>query len=1413
MRRVVTLLIVCMLSLGPFAQGVDVGPEVSIQPSLEAIEEYPIVEDQPDSYELLSNIDGFFTENKGQKGESAGRFYCIGSPLSVALGDGWVRYLYSPSKSDLSVLMQINLKDSNDVQPIGIQTTGHYSNFFYGNDSSNWVTYVNNYYQVLYPDIYDGIDLVYSMQDGMLKYEFYVQPMTNPSIIQLEYSGIEGLQIDPITGDLLINTRAGKLRDMAPLSYQESIGERRVVESGFVKGSDNSISFSMGGYDQKERLVIDPGLIFSTYVGGSEDDGGGIQTDSEGNVIMAGNTYSTDFPNTTGAYDSSFNGGDSDGFVFKLKKDGSGLIFSTFIGGSKDDSIGGTDLDISDNIYTKGRTTSSDFPVTSGVFQTTYGGNSDGVVIKLNSNGTSLLYSTYIGGPGRDWCRGINIDTLGNAYVTGRVYATGFPTVAGSYDTTYNGGLDVFVSKLNSDASKLVYSTYLGESDNDWAGPIVVDPYGCAVVAGGVHGDFPTTANAFQRNHRGGIFDCFVTKLNAAGSNLLFSTYIGGSGWDIIECNILIDSEGYVYGGGNTNSANFPTTQGAYDTTYNQGRDGFLFKLDPQGTSLDYSTYYGGNGEDMVENIRMSYNDTFYLAGTTKSTDMPTTQDGYDLTHNGDRDLFIGLLDIDGSELLYGSYLGGSGEERKWWTSINLDSNGLTISGKSNSTDFPTTSGAFSEDSNGKDDIVIARLIAGPPLNGTPPSAPMNLSVTTGIRQVTLEWDEPEDIGGANIRGYTVYRGLSEESLTPRALVGRVTRYTETPSFLGQKYYYCVCAHNFFGEGNQSQVVNVTVYGYPEAVPQLTATSGCATVTIEWSSPHDTGGLSILGYRLYRSLDNIAFEHLTDLGDIDTFMDTGLENGNTYYYKLVAFNELGDGPESSVISSMPQGPPSEPRFLTLTEGDARIVLHWNAPLSDGGNKIMGYQILRGPSGDMCEMVDTVDGRTTEYIDEGLENGVEYFYSVQSFNEIDIGPPGNLASGIPLGLPSCPVNLTLEASDGQVLLSWEPPMEDGGTSLVRYEILRGVSEDQLLFLAFTDDVVTSFTDNGLRNGQTFHYSIYAVNSIGTGKKCEVLSATPLALPDAPGDLIAVESNGVVILTWLRPVEDGGAQITMYSIYRGSHEDTLERMHSVAKSTITYKDENVEVGKTYYYAITAITDAGEGPPSIIVSATPFGPPGMPNSLSATPGNGEVRLSWSPPSDDGASRIEGYVILRGTSPSSLRELDQLADVTSYLDSSVTNDQIYYYAIAAINEAGPGVYTDPVSATPFKSTTAPGRVLTLAADTKGTKVTLQWTAPIDDGGSPVTGYVILRGLTKDSLEQLAEVGPGVTTWSKEGLERGITYYYSVAAKNDVGQGEPILAREIKVPKKADESPGFEALVILAAILIVIPITRRRRG
>jgi titin len=335
---------------------------------------------------------------------------------------------------------------------------------------------------------------------------------------------------------------------------------------------------------------------------------------------------------------------------------------------------------------------------------------------------------------------------------------------------------------------------------------------------------------------------------------------------------------------------------------------------------------------------------------------------------------------------------------------------------------------------------------------------------------------------------------------------------------------------------------------------------------------------------------------------------------------------------------------------------------------------------------------------------------------------------------------------------------------------------------------------------------------AFNAIGDGLPTDTLEVTPLALPDAPMDTKAEVGDREVTLTWLRPPSDGGTRIVRYAVHRGPSPDDLAPLDEVDGSVQVYSDLRVVPATNYYYAVTAITAAGEGPLSIVVSAKPYGPPKAPGNLTAVPGNGEVSLFWEPPDDDGGSPVSGYVIMRGTIPTELSELAHLATITSYKDTAVTNGRSYHYTVVATNEAGPGDQAPVVDATPSEPATSPDKVLVLAIDPKGGRVRLQWAPPGDDGGSPVTGYVVLRGETTESLEVVANPGL-VTSWTDEDVKRGGTYYYSVSAVNDVGEGEPITPRGVKVPRQEEgDTPGMGALVALGALLTFTALSKRKR-
>jgi hypothetical protein len=589
--------------------------------------------------------------------------------------------------------------------------------YIIGNDPSRWHTDLPAYGEIVYRDLWPGIDLLFRSDGGQLNYEFLVRPGAHVRDIRLAYRGAEKLSIDN-AGNLIIHTSLGNITDTMPTSYQLMDGKRVPVASRFAlqgRGSSKTTyGFAVGAYDASHSLVVDPGLVYSTYLGGTGDDGAeAIAVDSVGQAYIAGWTYSTDFPTTSGAYQR-MNKGSEDVFVTKLNSSGSALVYSTYLGGTSDEPYWSASIavDCAGYAYVAGTTLSPDFPTTPGAYQTSFNGASDAFVTKLNRDGSGLVYSTLLGGSvnnGAYYSDAVAVDSEGDAYVTGFTSSPDFPTTSGAYDRTDNGlGFDhAFVTKLNNSGTALMYSTYLGGTNEDDATGIAVDRDGDAYVTGYTYStDFPTKNPYQPMNH--GTANAFVTKLSGDGSELVYSTYLGGSGFDAGGA-IAVDWSGKAYVTGDASSMNFPTTPGAFQTSYGGGADDvFVSELNPSGTALVYSTYLGGALDDYANAIAIDTAGQAYVTGFTNSTNFPTTPDAYDQTYNGDvvpaayfyGDAFVTKLNRAGTALIYSTYLGGTGDDLGLGIATDR-ARKVYVTGSTNSADFPITPGAYDTKYNG----------------------------------------------------------------------------------------------------------------------------------------------------------------------------------------------------------------------------------------------------------------------------------------------------------------------------------------------------------------------------------------------------------------------------------------------------------------------------------------------------------------------------------------------------------------------------------------------------------------------------------------------------------------------------------------------------------------------------------------
>jgi len=509
------------------------------------------------------------------------------------------------------------------ARPEALEELPGKTNYLLGSDPRGWRTGVPAFARIRYESVYPGVDLIYYGNQRLIEHDFHVRPGADPARIRLAFDGIRSMRLDA-AGDLILEAGGGEVSLKAPFAYQEEQGVRVRVPASYRILAGNQVAFRIGAWDPGRALTIDPVLVWSSYAGGSDDDRGlDIAVDGQGNSYVVGDTISTNFP-TVNAVQRTFGGKGS------------------FSG--------------------------------------------DAFVAKLSADGRSLMYATYLGGSGDERSRAIAVDMEGNAYVTGDTDSRNFPVTMGSFRPTYNGGTyDAFVTKLNATGSMLVYSTYLGGADNDFALDIGVDAMGNAHVAGRTFSTNFPTRNPIQANFGGRIFDAFITKLNATGSALVYSTYLGGSLTDEAY-GIAVDGAGNACVAGFTNSGDFPTAR-PLQGTRRGGFDAFIAKLPPAGDRLIYSTFFGGRGDEFVNAAAMDASGNCYITGLTDSTDYPT-MNAFQGAFGGRFDAFVTKIDSTGGALVYSTYLGGAAYDQG--SGIAVDGMGMaTLVGATESTNFP----------------------------------------------------------------------------------------------------------------------------------------------------------------------------------------------------------------------------------------------------------------------------------------------------------------------------------------------------------------------------------------------------------------------------------------------------------------------------------------------------------------------------------------------------------------------------------------------------------------------------------------------------------------------------------------------------------------------------------------------------
>lgn len=655
---------------------------------------------------------------------STGRYQVLGSgsPLWVEDGELWITLFAPAAGEDAAPRSGVNLRlhfaganPSPRAIPFGRQTA--VVNSFIGSDAAEWRANAPTWAGVRYVGLYPGLDLVVSSSASHWNWRIECSAAACSAAlrqVQLQVEGAQSVELEAAAAGasaLRLHTAAGKT--VVPLLGMPAAAP---VRAPVVEGANVLMPFATPRALPPAAVPAAAagegiGLFYSTFLGGTGYDvGEAIAVDASGAVYVTGTTESMRFPTTSGAFDTTHNSRE-DAFVTKLASDGETLLWSTYLGGSSIDISNALAIDAEGAVYVAGYTYSDDFPVTEGAFSTTAGELTDVFVTKLAPDGAALGWSTYLGGVHNDQAYGLGVDATGAVYVTGFASSSDFPTTSSAFDTSHNGGEDVFVTKVAPDGATLVYSTFIGGERRDVAYALAMDEYNAVYVVGFTEsGLFPLTEGAFDIT-LSNTYTAFVTKVAADGAGLVWSTYLGGSSGGDAR-GVAVGSDEAVYVVGYSWSDDFPVTEGALATTLNGSGDGVVTKLAPDGASLIWSTYLGGSGDyDLASGVAIDAAGIAYVAGRTDSTDFPTTSGAFDTTFNGgDNDGYLTKVAAGGAALEYSTFLGGY-SDYDTVTAPAVDATGAVyMAGYTESPDFPTTASAFDPTFGGDFDVFVAKL-------------------------------------------------------------------------------------------------------------------------------------------------------------------------------------------------------------------------------------------------------------------------------------------------------------------------------------------------------------------------------------------------------------------------------------------------------------------------------------------------------------------------------------------------------------------------------------------------------------------------------------------------------------------------------------------------------------------------------
>ncbi len=653
----------------------------------------------PDSGPLpRSPTGGLFLENRGQWPDDV-RFAARSDGLTLCATPAGLRlHLRAESGSETLELRFERAAPTARVHGEGRATAAF--NFFRGRDATRWRSGVSGFREVVYSEIYPGIGLrLRPNAAGALQYDFELRPGTDLSQVVIHCRGARGLSRDA-TGGLCAETDHGVLRQTRPVAwYAGEDGQREPVDCDFTLLDEERFGFSVDRHRADLSLVVDPALTWATYAGGTGSEmASATALAPDGSVIVVGGTDSADLPVTAGAVGPSYQGSSvpyaGDAFVLHLSADGSQLLSATYLGGADADSATAVAVDATGAITVAGFTSSADFPATPTAYLPTAQGRTDGFVTRLAPGARALQWSTYLGGSFDDTLHAMRLSPRGSVWVTGITNSDDLPTTTGAVSRSWTASEDVFLAEIAPSGAALLAATYFGGSRFDRGYALALDAAGRPTIAGNTNSlDLPLTAGVVGPAHQG-LGDAFVARFDRQLTTILFATYLGGSDVDRAT-GVAVDlRNGETVVTGYTDSRDFPTTPGAILPVRARATDAFVTRLDPTGTAMRFSTYFGGSGIDSAAAVAIDPSGDATIVGDTTSANLPITRGAFQpLRSSSSVESFFARLEPTGG-LRYSSFLGGFDLDIARGVALD-ETTAAVIVGGTASLNFPTTTGAW----------------------------------------------------------------------------------------------------------------------------------------------------------------------------------------------------------------------------------------------------------------------------------------------------------------------------------------------------------------------------------------------------------------------------------------------------------------------------------------------------------------------------------------------------------------------------------------------------------------------------------------------------------------------------------------------------------------------------------------------